>query len=517
MASAAVSVLLLSAQPAAAMLESDFDPYRTSCTYDTSNVVTYNIADDFGSGNVNRSAIISAINAAEDYWDTTDPDANIVLEIDAGTWDIAGSPAIRLIGLNSTRQNDDGWLIFKGQSMALTTLNFTDIEARGFFGRNAYRVHFCNFHITRDQETVSQGEIVGYLQGASWSADPDPDVYGDETLDNPGTFDTSGTTSEFPVVELHSGFPTIADIYNDDFGQGRYTKRWRYNANGEPYRVQDDQQAPWEQYADYGSGRWVLGMYNDPGYEIGDTIAIKSKLAGEPFFFNQGDSITVENIRVTRASRMLFRGGVDNITFRNVSIERQASVGGRIPFLSTAEGGPQMGQPDEGPLTNIVVEDMQAFGTGDDPLAAFDVTGLFVTSSTFSDSFARGILLDDTSTTPCITDTLVERAPIAPENPSYAWGCQSDSTPPSAVTFLTASAATAGVDLSWTDTPPMDFDGYVITRTEAGGSPYEIANGVSGTSYTDISAEAGVQYTYEIEAFDTSRNRSSAASVTITP
>jgi hypothetical protein len=49
-------------------------------------------------------------------------------------------------------------------------------------------------------------------------------------------------------------------------------------------------------------------------------------------------------------------------------------IGTKVPYLSTSEGGPQIGQPNESPLTDAVVENSQFFGTGDDAIVAFDTS-----------------------------------------------------------------------------------------------------------------------------------------------
>ena len=504
----------LAAQPAYA--DPGFDASRTVCSYPSDNSIALNVADKFGGGKVDADALARAVDAANSLWASGEMDKNIILEIGAGKWVIDGNPGIDLSNLNSAHRNNSGWLVFRGTSLLETQLVFSDISARGFYGRNVHRLHLCNLHLTRDRDTVTQGVVAGYLHAAAWATDPDPKIFGDQPLETPGSFDDSGKTSKFLVVDLHPGFPDIAELYNHNFKQGRFTKRWRYNAAGEPYRVQDDIQQSWTQFADLGNGRWVLGMRRDPGYAVGETIAIKSKLAREPIFIVSGDSVIVENVLLTRASRMLFRKGVDNILFRNVSIDRHSPIGGRIPFLSTAAGGAQMGQPNEGPLRNVVVERMLTKGTGDDPLAAFDVVGLRVSDSEFHDSFARGILLNRTSTTPCIKRTLVNRSPLLAENPSFKWGCKTDHEPPPSVSDLTAEPDLDGIMLTWSAVPVDDQDGFVIQRSENREGKIEIAFGVQDMHYKDISAEANVSYEYSVVALDTSKNRSAATTITIT-
>ncbi|MCW4462001.1 hypothetical protein OK349_09810 [Sphingomonas sp. BT-65] len=491
-----------------------FDPNATQCSYPTTNVEYWDVADQFGGGETTREALSAAVAAANNWWadSANDPDTTIVLQIDSGDWDIAGDPGISLNNLNHSRPAAQGWLVFEGAGMNATTLRFSNIRATGFRGINVHRLHICNMHLTRAQETVTQGTIVGFRAGAVWGADPDPNVFGDQVLTNLGTHTT--TPNRFVVVRIDPGFPSILSVYDETFGQGRYIRKYRYGPGGEPYLVQDGNgQTSWQQKHQLANGDWVIGTGVHGGtYALGDTVAVKSKKAGEPFWFSGGDSITIENVRFTRASRLLFRNGIDHLRFSNISVERGPAIDGKVPYLSTSEGGPQIGQPTEGPLLDAVVENSRFFGTGDDAIAAFDTTGLRVSGVRIEDSFARGILLDHTSTTPCIHDTLIDRSPLTMLMTSgFAWACVTDSIAPAAPTGVGASAAPGIVTLSWTASGASDLDGYAVTRTPSGGTPVVIATGVTGTSYQDITAKAGVQYSYTLVAFDTSRNNSAAS------
>lgn len=503
------------ALPGAGSLASiGFDPAATQCSYPTAKVEYWNVANKFGGGLVTRAALAAAVTAANNWWNdpANDPDTTVVLQIGTGSWNISGgAPAINVNNLNSTRPAAQGWLVFEGAGMNATTLVFGDMTARGFQGANVNRLHICNMHLTRSQETVTQGTVIGFRTGASWSPDPDPAVYGDQTLANPGT--PTSTQTRFLVLRIPAGFPDIDSIYNPTFGQGRYIRKYRYSPGGQPYLVQDNNdQTAWQQKDQLANGDWVLGLGAATAtYAVGDTIAVKSKKAGEPLWFAGGSSIVVENVRFTRASRLLYRNHLDHLRFSNISIERGPAIGGLVPFLSTSEGGPQIGQPNEGPVIDAVVENSQFFGTGDDAIAAFDATGLKVSNVRIEDSFARGILLDDTTTTSCIRSALIDRSPLTMLNGAFAWGCVTDGTAPAAPAGVSASAAPGIVTLSWTASGAADLDGYAITRTPAGGTSLVIATGVTGTSYQDISAKAGVQYTYTLVAFDTSRNNSTAS------
>lgn len=496
-----------------------FDLGATGCSYPTGGtVVTWDVAALYGSGSVTQAAIKSAVTAANTYF-ASNPNTTIVLKLKAGTWNIGAAsgalPGVNLNNLNSTRPANSGWLVIQGAGMGATKLVFTEYDARGFNGGNVNRLAICDMQVTRADPTVSQGDVIGFLQGAAWSVDTTPTVYGDQTLATPGTLDTSGANTKFMVVRIHSGFPSPHDILDQNFGQGRYIRKYGYDPAGKPFLVQDGNgQVSWEQNAQLPNGDWVLGLGPQATtYAIGDKIGIKSKKVGDMMWFSGGGNILVENVLVRRGSRMLMRYGIDHVRFTNVGIFRDPPVGGRIPFLSTSEGGPQIGDVTVAAVSDITFEKMHIEGPGDDGLGIFNVNGLSVTDSVIEDSFARGILLDTVTTTPCIRSTAVDRSPIMTLNGAFAWGCQVDSTAPSAPTGLAANTSTAGrITLTWTGVGAADLDGYRIFRRIGAGPLVEIVNGVPGTAYHDIAVKPGVTYTYTVQAFDTSRNSSASSS-----
>ena len=66
------------------------------------------------------------------------------------------------------------------------------------------------------------------------------------------------------------------------------------------------------------------------------------------------------------------RCGINNVRFTNITIEREDKGW----CLSTSGGGPQIGQPCDRDVTNVIIENMTAENTGDDPIAFFNVRGL---------------------------------------------------------------------------------------------------------------------------------------------
>lgn len=418
--------MLASASAAA----SGFDPDRTQCGFDGGRAVRWDVAAKWGSGRVTQAALKTGVAAANAFWtDPANADTNVVLEIAPGDWTIGGDggAGIELSGLNAARPGAKGWLVIAGRSLRDTTLSFTETEQRGFHGVGVHRLHVCNLHLTRPEQTVSQGSVVGFLQDAQWSAgDPAGKLHGAEKLVVPGTLDTSGGQTRFLVLRIEPGYPGIDAIYDPTFGQGRYVRKYRYR-NGRPEIVaEDNRQTAWTQKAQLPNGDWVLGLKSNAAhYAVGDTLAVKSKKVADTVWFARGGHVTFENIRVTRGSRMLFRRDLDHIRISNLAIERVPLADGRIPFLSTAEGGPQLGQPNDGPIEDVLVENFRAEGTGDDGIALFDVAGgsAVVQNAEIADSFGRGIYIDRTTTNICIRATQLDRNPLQIDNPQFRPGC----------------------------------------------------------------------------------------------
>ena len=92
-------------------------------------------------------------------------------------------------------------------------------------------------------------------------------------------------------------------------------------------------------------------------------------------------------------------------------IVRSPPVNGRTPCMATYAGGPQIsGQDSPTGMTNVTVLRHYAEGTGDDSLALFDVVNAIVAGCYIRDSFARGILL--VNTTARLTNNTLVRCPL---------------------------------------------------------------------------------------------------------
>lgn len=87
-------------------------------------------------------------------------------------------------------------------------------------------------------------------------------------------------------------------------------------------------------------------------------------------------------------------------------------------------------------------------------------------------------------------------------------GCASDTTPPSAVSDLSASGLDQQVLLDWTAPADADLVGFDVYRATASGGPYDQINGslVTLSEFTDTSVSNGTTYYYVVTAVDDSGN-----------
>jgi hypothetical protein len=110
------------------------------------------------------------------------------------------------------------------------------------------------------------------------------------------------------------------------------------------------------------------------------------------------------------------------------------------------------------------------------------------------------------------TETTPPAQPEAttPEQPEIT----EDTTPPSEVSGLTATAGNRAVILEWEEPADADFAKVEILYNELG-SPIEVAKGNTSTEITGLTA--GVEYTFSVSAVDLSDNKSSAVEASATP
>ena len=90
-----------------------------------------------------------------------------------------------------------------------------------------------------------------------------------------------------------------------------------------------------------------------------------------------------------------------------------------------------------------------------------------------------------------------------------------DTTPPAAVTGLSAAGSASGIALDWSDNTDSDLYGYDVSRSATATGTYTLLTTapVTASAYTDASAPAGTTSYYQVTAVDSSGNESAPAGV----
>jgi hypothetical protein len=298
-------------------------------------------------------------------------------------------------------------LTIAGAGAAQTVLRFD-----GLFdvirGRNASRVRFADLTFARQRLTTTQGVVVAA--------------------------DATSVT-----LQIQDDYPLPLEIMGDPErlqpGAGRWMRRYRQAASGDCELVTDREQGTvwpptqnvqvkWLNATIAGGPRtwklggvsWTFGPNSEPVYSKGDVVGIKSKHGGQAFFFDGGSNISFVRTTWTEHSRGVLRGGISDITFEGTAVRKSslAPSSGLPLCLATPGGGPQLGQPDDGPIHNIVVKNHSSASTGDDAIACFNVKSGEISGSNIADAFARGIYLYKSS--PTLSENRLQRCPVWHDN-----------------------------------------------------------------------------------------------------
>jgi hypothetical protein len=110
-------------------------------------------------------------------------------------------------------------------------------------------------------------------------------------------------------------------------------------------------------------------------------------------------------------------------------------------------------------------------------------------------------------------------APVSIESAPTADVCvtPADTFPPPAPTNLVALASTGAIALTWDAVTAADLGGYIVLRGEGSGDRLQplMTEPVSGTSFNDQTAKAGVRYFYAVVSVDKASpaNRSKSSNV----
>lgn len=330
----------------------------------SADTITIDLAKQYGPS---YAGLQLAINHARDTL-LKDGSGNVVtIVIPQGTFDFSGGPVKGVIDVSNIRPGPHGQLVIRGAGTNLTSdSDFTTLKfsrsAIQIYGVNAANITFRGIHFTTVEPSVSQGYVV------------------------------SASATEV-ALRIPPGFPSPDQIYDSSMSIGRYLRRCSAHERPPKMLQTENEQLPWTAIArdpklSNSTGdvwRFTLGKINlnDPALRatlavyantsVPQLVAIKSKSKGQTYWFNKSENITFDHVKWTRKARGVFRGGSKNIRFDFVQIRRDKSPDPNQAFcLSTPDGGPQFGQPNDPETSGNTVDHFEAEGTGDDAIAFFN-------------------------------------------------------------------------------------------------------------------------------------------------
>lgn len=320
-------------------------------------------------GDVSQKSIARAIAEAKAIFQSN-PRQVVIIDFPVGTFDLSqGTQGHGTIDVSGVQPGPGGWLIFRGNGASKTILTFNR-RAIWIYGANAHRVAFYNMQMTADKPTVSQGHVVSVGAGKV-------------------------------LLDIQQGFPSPGEIFDPNYpipSIARWIRQYT-NSRTNPLMIEDNvipvnRQIAWTSAQQVSGNRWQINFTNPKQvapYHVGDLVGIKSKQSGNTYFFRESSDITFDHVQWRRKSRGVFRLGTSRVTISNCSIERSEAINGQAQCLSTPDGGPQIGQPDDVHTTGHRVENCHFVATGDDSVAFFRASGT-ISNNRIRDSFARGIL-----------------------------------------------------------------------------------------------------------------------------
>jgi hypothetical protein len=288
------------------------------------------------------------------------PDRVVELLLAAGEYDLVetqrGKGIIDLSGINPGPQ---GRFIIRGAGQEHTILFFPN-GVNWLFGEKLARVSLIGLHMTTRNLTVSQGHVVRV---------------------GPGSV----------TLDIQDGFPTPEAIWDKSFDHGRYLKRFT-NSRTDPQMIEADNiKCKWTDAIHVSGSVWELKTNTQKTtFHPGDLVAIKSKTAGNTYYFAYGSDFAFIDCKWTQISRGVFRHGFGHITISGCVIDRMPPINGQTPCLATPDGGPQIGQLKDPPIADNLVENCRFIATGDDAVAFFNASGV-ARNNFIRDSFASGI------------------------------------------------------------------------------------------------------------------------------
>ncbi|BCX48132.1 hypothetical protein HAHE_20400 [Haloferula helveola] len=359
------------------------------------DTLRWNVQSEFG---ITAKGVGQAISKAKKHFGQK-PDDTIVLEFDAGTYQLDGKDSdFGTIDLSGVEPGPNGRLVFQGAGMDKTVLVFSD-NVHAIAGRKVFRVTMADMHMTRRNYTVSQGTVVESARGRL-------------------------------VLDIQNGFPTPADIFNPQSDQGRYVREYVNSKTDPQLVVENNPQYAWREAVPLGGQRWQLNLVKRnavPHYAKGALLGIKSKHGGQTYWLMGGSDFIFKSVKWTHKTRGVFRGGFDRIQVLDCVTDRAAPINGQTPCLAAPGGGPQIGQPWDPPTTGNVVKDCRFIASGDDAVAFFHAKGE-ISGCYIQDAFARGILASNSPEAVIENNSLV-RCPLQRSKDHKLRGKLSDMIP----------------------------------------------------------------------------------------
>lgn len=329
---------------------------------------------------VNHDTIKHAIDEARHHFHFVNPVDTFVIKLPAGTHTIvppAGTD--KCIDITGINPKPGGRFVLRGAGMDQTII-VTPEEPIGLYGVGMDRVTVSDIHFTRDAQMTTQGHVVEV---------------------GPGYID----------IRIQPGFPSIPEVYDGEV-KARDVRVYSDDP-ANPRVIRRLPKVSWKTYTHLGDDVWRLHRYavkQVAPFKPGQLLGVRSKYGGQPYRLSHGDDSRFERVKWTRRIRGIFIN-VDNVQIVDCRIERPPAIQGQVPVLSGNGGGPQIWGKSGHAVHGVVATGNVFRGTGDDSLGLFNVASGHVAGNKIIDSFARGILLNN-SPDVVLADNRLIRAPL---------------------------------------------------------------------------------------------------------
>lgn len=446
----------------------------------------------FGIDTVDASpGTIQALESAREFF-ADHPNDTLIIYYPAGEYNfMANAPTIDFE--NGFSPGVKGRLVIQGAGYESTVFITKDRKEHSIQGRDVYRVLFKGIHFTRDYCTVSQGTVVSVAAGEV-------------------------------VLDLHEEFPTPDSLIaiGRQNSAGLWLRKYTDDVDDPHIITANNDQIAWDTSANtyqIENRRWKIGLKSSglvAPYSPGDIIGIKLKHGGQTYWLCGGDDIHFESCKWTRKTRGVLRCGISNVSFVDCHFDRGPKVGGRTPVMASPGGGPQIGQPNDDVIYNVLVENCTFISSGDDNVALFRVYSGEIRNILSKDAFARGILLNQSKNI-CLDNNLVVRSPVLWVGGDGVSNCDTsvtlpDTEPPSIVTgLMVADTGINEITLAWDPaTDNVGVEEYEI---------YQANNYLQTTSDTFAiitGLDPGTLYAFRVMAVDSSANKSQITGISVT-